>query len=365
MTNPRPHPHPHPQFRYPATPPRGVSRRFAEDDRILPVQVSASSSSSSSSSTRNSFTRPQERTSPLAEIAFSRKRKPNLFKNGSGSSPCKFARMGDYYDLAAADRFQSVLDRPLPFWGELDQILASLTEWTKSQRSRMIHYLIQFLELKIGLNDFIPDKLLMPTPPIDQAWRCIVVETQLYQKLIKLIQDFHGKPRKMIHYSVQTNFTSAASAQHQDKLRRTQSLFRVYFMDSMPLTTEQATANVEPPINFSSSSSFSFSSSHRRQVSLSSLSPPGTRHLRQPSLDSQTSRNSSSSAGGAASPFTLPSSLQRPPLPTTAPYKIAKRTTTTTYTSQDCAMMATDEDDASTLYGLGIAVEWELSTTDV
>jgi len=127
--------------------------------------------------------------------------------------------------------FVSVLDRPFAPWNEIDVVFAALVpEWTKFIRGKLIHHLIHFLELKVSLNEYLPGNLLIPSPLIDKAWKALIIETLVYRRVIKTIQDFHGRPHKMIHYSI---FTTQ-DGDVETKFQRTQSLFQLYYKERMP-----------------------------------------------------------------------------------------------------------------------------------
>jgi hypothetical protein len=151
------------------------------------------------------------------------------------------------------DRFESVLDRPFIYWKKLDAVLEeglSLLDssWKNaSVRGQMIHHLVHFLELKVGLDLYRSECLLLPTTVLDQAWRTLVLETELYQKITYYIQDFHGKPRKTILYASLRNLQTS-KADQDDKLRRTQSLFQVYFMETMPESISREVKSPPPPV---------------------------------------------------------------------------------------------------------------------
>lgn len=133
-------------------------------------------------------------------------------------------------------RFQSILDRPFPHWQQLNSVLKEVhPSWSPYQRGRMSHHLIHFLELKVGINEYVPTGLLLPSPVVEQAWKALVLETSLYFDVTYAIQDFHGKDRAMIHYTFLSN-RKLSTKEADDKLRRTQSLFHVYFKEPMPLT---------------------------------------------------------------------------------------------------------------------------------
>jgi hypothetical protein len=130
-------------------------------------------------------------------------------------------------------KFESILDRPFTLWKELDSVFSVLIpEWNSQERGHMSHHLVHFLELKIGMDEYIPDHMLAPSPLVDQAWRALILETQLYTRVTQAIQDFHCKPHKMIHYSI---FRKG----DETKICRTQSLFQVYFRDKMPVEPER------------------------------------------------------------------------------------------------------------------------------
>mmetsp|Transcript_5679 Transcript_5679/g.13382 ORF Transcript_5679/g.13382 Transcript_5679/m.13382 type:complete len:365 (+) Transcript_5679:289-1383(+) len=178
------------------------------------------------------------------------------------------------------DRFESVLDRPFRYWKALDQVLEySYPEWLTNQRGRMIHHLIHFLELKIGFQDYNvnpptppsrsffttttdnDDDLqsrdniappiggggqLMPSPVVDEAWRALVLESELYEKITRHLQEFHGQPcYQYIHYSRvkrMMNYSSRSSGRRQaipEQLKTTQSLFQDYFHEFMPASIRQ------------------------------------------------------------------------------------------------------------------------------
>lgn len=133
------------------------------------------------------------------------------------------------------ERFKSVLDRPFRFWKGIDSVLESTQpDWSTSQRGRLIHHLIHFLELKIGFHEYIPAGLLLPSPVVDRAWMALVLETKLYKKVTRHIQDFHGKPRKSIHYSM----LAMNKGNQQERLKHTQELFQLYFREMMPVSIE-------------------------------------------------------------------------------------------------------------------------------
>ena len=137
-------------------------------------------------------------------------------------------------------KFESVLSKPFEKWNEVETVAAEfLPNWTNTQRSFVIRYLIQFLELKVVMEEYKPDQLLAPTRVIDKAWQALALETRLYRRVIHAIQDFHGRPHRMIHYSLRL-FDQTAGA---ERLKRTQSLFKVYFNDNMPTSLDEIGAS--------------------------------------------------------------------------------------------------------------------------
>jgi hypothetical protein len=139
---------------------------------------------------------------------------------------------------SSSDHFQSILDHPFEYWQQVNVILKEVCPaWTSYQRGRIIHHLIHFLELKIGKDEYVPTGLLLPTPVVELAWRALVMETSLYVKITHALQDFHQKPRSIIHCTLVSN-RDLSHYKVEDKIRRTQSLFLVYFKEIMPSTIE-------------------------------------------------------------------------------------------------------------------------------
>lgn len=144
-------------------------------------------------------------------------------------------------------RFQSILDQPLRFMGELNLVLhKNFPSWSPNQRSRIIRHLVHFLELKVFLEQYSSTMLLMPTPIVDDAWEAIVLETALYEELTQSIQDFHEKPHAVIHYT-RMQRRNLPSSKVESKIRRTQSLFQVYFNEAMPVTIDEEKVRKTPP----------------------------------------------------------------------------------------------------------------------
>ena len=144
----------------------------------------------------------------------------------------------------------SILDQPFEFWQELNvAFVDACPTWTGHQRKRMIHHLVHFLELKVGMDEYVPTLFLLPTPVVEEAWKTLVTETFLYLNVVHALQDFHGRPRAMIHYSNREN-RQVSYKERIDRIRRTQSLFWLYFKEPMPVTiTEEHEGDLEqsPP----------------------------------------------------------------------------------------------------------------------
>lgn len=129
-------------------------------------------------------------------------------------------------------KFESVLNQPFEKWNELEHIVeAFLPDWTFTQRSVIIQNLVRFLELKIMMEDYDSKSLLSATFLVAQAWQALVLETKLYKQVTYAIQNFHGRPHKLIHHSL---MKQADVGFYEDRLRRTQSLFKCYYDEIMP-----------------------------------------------------------------------------------------------------------------------------------
>eukprot|EP00934_Nitzschia_sp_Nitz4_P005204 Nitzschia sp. Nitz4//scaffold234_size30613//28045//29166//NITZ4_007968-RA/size30613-processed-gene-0.23-mRNA-1//-1//CDS//3329543431//5194//frame0 len=137
---------------------------------------------------------------------------------------------------SAHDQFESILDHPFSHWSELNGLFKkNFADWTSYQRARMIHHLVHYLELKVAIDEYGPQGLLVPGPVLDEAWEALVREPSLYCKIVHSIQDFHHKPHRMIEYSaLDINYIF----EMEDKLVRTQSLFKVYFRETLPMLIE-------------------------------------------------------------------------------------------------------------------------------
>lgn len=173
----------------------------------------------------------------------------------------------------ADDQFESVLDRPFRYWNALDEVLEySYPEWLTHQRGRMIHHLIHFLELKVGFQDYSVDKSpscadgqsnqskhpaissgggrLVPSLVVDEAWRALVLESTLYEKITRHLQEFHGQQSyQYIHYSrVKTVMKSCRIRGISEELATTQYLFQTYFREFMPASIRQVRTTTPPSL---------------------------------------------------------------------------------------------------------------------
>ncbi|KAL3905318.1 MAG: hypothetical protein SGARI_004520, partial [Bacillariaceae sp.] len=136
--------------------------------------------------------------------------------------------------------FQSVLTKPFSLWNELEALIAELLpEWSPSQRSCLIKNVIRFLELRVVLEEYRTNKLLAPTELVAKAWRVLILETELYRNVTFAIQDFHGRPHRMIHHALSKKSERNSLA---DRLDRTQSLFMSYYGSQMPSELKQIDA---------------------------------------------------------------------------------------------------------------------------
>ena len=126
--------------------------------------------------------------------------------------------------------FQSVLTKPFGLWNELEALMV-LPEWSPSQRSCLIKNVIRFLELRVVLEEYRTNKLLAPTELVKKAWHVLILETELYRNVTFAIQDFHGRPHRMIHHATSKNSEKRSV---EERLDRTQSLFMSYYGSQMP-----------------------------------------------------------------------------------------------------------------------------------
>lgn len=139
--------------------------------------------------------------------------------------------------LDVPQKFDSVLSQPFGQWNDIENVVGEFVpEWTHTQRSLVIQNLIGFLELKVIMEDHAPNQLLAPTKLVARAWQALILETMLYKKVAIAIQDFHGRPHRMIPHSFMEDVGPGA---YEVRLKRTQHLFQTYHGDTMPSFLEE------------------------------------------------------------------------------------------------------------------------------
>ena len=115
-------------------------------------------------------------------------------------------------------------------------------DWAPDQCQVMLSHFVHFLELKVILRDYHPGEMLAPSAVMDQMWRGVILETQLYESLTYAIQDHYNKDHAMIHHSVRTKNNESAS----DRFDRTRKLFRDFFGENMLGTGASSAATAGP-----------------------------------------------------------------------------------------------------------------------
>lgn len=129
-------------------------------------------------------------------------------------------------------RFQSVLTQPFNHWNDIEDVVADfMTEWSPSERSCIIQNLIRFLELKVILEEYESKNLLAPTQLVGHAWHLLILETELYRDVTIAIEEFHARPRRMIHHTL---LRRHEKEEFEERLKRTQRLFKAYHGTEMP-----------------------------------------------------------------------------------------------------------------------------------
>ena len=235
------------------------------------------------------------------------------------------------------DRFQSILDRPFRYWQELNSVFKEVHPgWTSYQRGRMVHHLVHFLELKVGINEYVPTGLLLPSPVVEDAWKALVLETSLYLHVTYAIQDFHQKEREMIHYTFLSN-RNLPPKEAEDKLRRTQSLFHVYFKEPMPMQIEDEPRESPPPPTVSTTIKLSMP-----MFEFSSLS------LKNSNTHNNNNNNSSSSNSSSNNKYKGSCKPPRTPSPTLSPGSSSMEDGT----AETQSMYSSAESDSERLMGL-------------
>jgi hypothetical protein len=128
--------------------------------------------------------------------------------------------------------FQSVLTKPFCLWNEIEALIAEfLPELSHSKRSCLIKNVIRFLELRVVLEEYRKSGLLAPTELVARAWHVLILETELYRNVTFAIQDYHGRPHRMLHHGLSKN---SGKNYLEGRLDRTQSLFMSYYGSQMP-----------------------------------------------------------------------------------------------------------------------------------
>ena len=136
--------------------------------------------------------------------------------------------------------FRSILSVPFGKWNDIESAIMMMEpDWTPKQRGSLIESLIQFLELKVTTEGFIPAHLVAPTRLVEKAWRALIMDTRLYKKVVTIIQSFHNKTKKPIHYSV-LEYSEEHTSNYYAKVRRTQSLMKSYYGSEMPESLDDA-----------------------------------------------------------------------------------------------------------------------------
>jgi hypothetical protein len=137
--------------------------------------------------------------------------------------------------ILESGHFVSVLDHPFNKWNDIDIVISiAEPEWGNQQRGCVIRQLINFLELKVVMDDYTPGpRVLDPSSVVAKAWKALLLETKLYQRVCCIIQDFHGRTRQMIHHSLTRGDNDTG-----ERLSRTQALFHSYFGGMMPTTID-------------------------------------------------------------------------------------------------------------------------------
>lgn len=114
----------------------------------------------------------------------------------------------------------------------------TFASWTPWQRRQMLRHLINFLELKVILEDNIPGVLLSPSHLVDVCWHAVILETRLYRTLTCALQAHFGKARVPIDHSVLTVGHGHATA----RVRRTIDLYKARTGTDMPFFLPEARA---------------------------------------------------------------------------------------------------------------------------
>jgi len=141
--------------------------------------------------------------------------------------------------------FVSVLSVPFTSWNELENVIGEFCpDWSHTHRSYIVQHLIRFLELKVLTEEFATNKLLAPTPLLAQAWRAVILDKQLHARVIRDIQDFHGRPHSTLRYTLHPKDLELCHGGNIQRLQRTQHLFQAYFGETMLSSVEDIDADL-------------------------------------------------------------------------------------------------------------------------
>mmetsp|Transcript_13836 Transcript_13836/g.28559 ORF Transcript_13836/g.28559 Transcript_13836/m.28559 type:complete len:263 (-) Transcript_13836:205-993(-) len=151
-------------------------------------------------------------------------------------------------------RFKSVLTKAFALWNELDDIVGEFLKYLNAdQRRNVIRNLIQFLELKVVMEDYSCKGLLSPSEAVAHVWHVLILETELYRDVVYSIQDFHARPHRFIHHAL---FRQYNSNEYHERLKRTQRLFKSYYGAEMPtvFTMEPDKSDLPTSVNIEETS---------------------------------------------------------------------------------------------------------------
>lgn len=119
--------------------------------------------------------------------------------------------------------------------------------WSSTKVHQVCTHTLLFLDLKVACQDFESKSILCPTDIIDQAWRVLVLETQLYARITAFIHEYHhhhepgDTQHRTIHYSIFEDHVNPEP--RQVRIERTQVLFEGMYgawMVSSSSTTMEA-----------------------------------------------------------------------------------------------------------------------------
>jgi hypothetical protein len=139
-------------------------------------------------------------------------------------------------------KFKSVLTKPFSLWNEIEDIIGEFFMYlSNSQRKNVAKNLIQFLELKIIMEDYNTSGLLSPSEVVAHVWHILILETELYRDVVYSIQDFHARPHRFVHHAL---FRKYSGKEYHERLERTQRLFKSYYGVEMPTALRMESDNL-------------------------------------------------------------------------------------------------------------------------